>query len=110
MALSLTYWLGPRRYSQQFGGARVRVKEDLRRCVTFVGHEGAGGDFVAVGTAFYIRYDGCSYCLRQREVDRDPDGQGGFPTQPDRHFRDYSYHLSLGGLVPSYAHLSLYNK
>ncbi len=47
----------------------MRVKEDLRRCVVFLGFEGqAPNDIEVIGTGFFVNYDGFPYLITAGHV------------------------------------------
>jgi hypothetical protein len=63
--------LGPRRYRPaSFGGLVVRIADDLRKCVVFIGTGDAPehGGFRAIGTAFLLRYDSYGYLVTVRHT------------------------------------------
>lgn len=75
MSSTLQYWLGPRR-AVNCGALTVRVKDDLRRAVVFVGYQPPGASFAPIGTAFFLRYFGFPYLVTAghvaRELGHDP--------------------------------------
>lgn len=48
----------------------MRISDDLRRCVVFLGHESGddGSDFKAAGTAFFVAYKGHRYLVTAQHV------------------------------------------
>ena len=64
---------GPPRFrdSRAFPGSKVRISDDIRKCVVFLGVEdGSKGDdgFRALGTGFLLGYEQCRYLVTVKHV------------------------------------------
>src|SRR3954454_2302298 len=71
MCASVRYDLWPRPYRlRSFAGRVMRVAEDYRWCVAFIGHsEGPPGyGFSALGTGFFVGYEGRRYFVSNQHV------------------------------------------
>ena len=71
------YWFGPKVLVPYcgYGGTLMRVKDDLRRCVVFLGHETADKRGIdCVGTGFQIAYDEFSYLVTAGHVAKGLEG------------------------------------
>jgi len=70
--MSPRYTLGPARREPFFGnpGAYVRIAEDLRKCVVFVGYDGAPneGGIHCIGTAFLMIYKNAPYLITAKHI------------------------------------------
>ncbi len=69
----LPFELGPARYgpSKAFPEINVRISEDLRKCVAFIGVEDdtpGGAGIRCVGTCFFAAYDKCRYLVTVKHV------------------------------------------
>jgi hypothetical protein len=65
------YDLWPRPYRLRgFAGGLVRVSEDIRRGVVFIGpcHGSAPSDFTAKGTGFFVRHENCVYLVTAQHI------------------------------------------
>lgn len=71
------YTFGPERFAR-IGSATVRLSDDLRKAVIFLGVRTPGPDggerFVAAGTGFWLNYDGWSHLVTCRHVAKSLDG------------------------------------
>ena len=46
----------------------MRLADDARRCVVYIGLEGQAGSFEAAATAFFIKHDGFPYLVTAKHA------------------------------------------
>ena len=62
----------------------MKIEENVRKCVVFIGH-GGGDNFTAAATGFFVSWDGCPYLVTARHV---AENLGNFPFQVRMNTKD----------------------